>query len=142
MSAEDTNLTGDSHAARESLLALRRVALLSFGIDVALVTVFAALGRSSHAREATILGLWTTACPFLFGLTVIWVSARLWRRPLLPVFAGLSAWSGTVLIGLATRFLIVGSVAIAFVLVAIAVLGLFLVGWRLVVQVVRRARQR
>lgn len=142
MSVEGGTPEASSRTTREDSQAPWSLALISFGIDVALVTLFAALGRSSHSRDATLLGLWTTAWPFLLGLTIMWVSARLWRRPLSPVFAGLSAWLSTVLLGLMTRFLIVGSVAIPFMLVATGVLGIFLVGWRLVAQLILKLRDK
>lgn len=142
MNIEDDDTKTPSRITRGYAQARRTIALISFGVDVALVTLFAALGRSSHSREATILGLWTTVWPFLLGLSIIWVTAQLWKHPLSPVFAGLSTWLGTVLIGLATRFFLVGSVAIAFMLVAIGVLGLFLVGWRLVAQLILKLRAK
>lgn len=119
-----------------------KVTLLAFGIDVALVVLFAALGRSSHAREATILGLWQTAWPFLLGLLVMWISARIAKHPLSPVYSGLSLWIGTVFIGLAVRALTAGVPALPFMIVATLVLGAFLVGWRLVAQLILRLSAR
>ena len=44
-----------------------RTALAALGVDTALVVVFAATGRLSHA-ENVLVGLWTTAWPFLAAL--------------------------------------------------------------------------
>lgn len=134
--------TPEATPERENSQAPWRIALISFGIDAALVTLFAALGRSSHSRDATLFGLWTTAWPFLIALTLMWATARLWKHPLSPVIAGLSTWLGTVLIGMTTRFLLLGSVAIPFILVATGVLGVFLVGWRLVAQLILKLRNK
>lgn len=107
-------------------------------IDIAFVTLFAALGRSSHDRDATLLGLWHTAWPFLAALAITWVVALVWRRPAAPFRAGVPVWIGTVALGLLLRVLFTdGGAAPAFALVTTGMLGLTLVGWRLIGHVVR-----
>ncbi|MBL3698510.1 DUF3054 domain-containing protein [Leucobacter luti] len=118
-----------------------RTALLALACDAALVVLFAALGRSSHAREATLLGLLETAWPFLAGLAITWISARISKRPLALWSSGLPVWVGTVAIGLLLRWWTGGGVAFAFVLVTILTLGLFLLGWRAIAALVARLRR-
>lgn len=109
--------------------------------DAALVLLFAGLGRGSHAREASALGLLETAWPFLLGLAVAWVAARVTQHPLAPVKAGVPVWLGTVAIGLLLRAITGAGVALPFVLVATGTLALLLIGWRLIVALAKRLRR-
>ena len=52
--------------------------------------------------------------------------------------AGLGAWLGAAGFGMALRVAAGQGTALAFVLVALAFLGLFLLGWRVVARVLRR----
>ncbi|MGH4024554.1 MAG: DUF3054 domain-containing protein [Pseudonocardiaceae bacterium] len=97
--------------------------------DVAAVLVFAAAGRRTHAHTEALLGLLSTAGPFLLGLAVAWVLARAWRRPL-DLRTGLVLWPVTVLVGLAVRAAFTGRLPLSFALVVASVLGLLLLGWR------------
>ena len=130
-------MTASPRAARASRL---RAALLALACDAALVLVFAGLGRSSHARAATALGLLETAWPFLVGLALTWISARISRHPLRVVGSGVPVWLGTVLLGLLLRALTGAGTALPFVAVAAVTLGVFLVGWRGIAALVRRLR--
>ena len=116
--------------------------LLALLLDVALVVLFAGLGRGSHAREATLAGLFETAWPFLAGLAVMWLAALVWRRPLAPLRSGVPLWIGTVAIGMLLRALTGAGTALPFVIVATATLLAFLVGWRAVAALVARLRGR
>lgn len=118
-----------------------RTAMFALAGDAALVLLFAGLGRSSHARETSALGLLETAWPFLLGLAVTWVAARVAQHPLAPVRAGLPVWLGTVAIGLLLRAITGAGVALPFVLVATGTLALLLIGWRLIAALVRRIRR-
>ena len=106
-------------------------------LDAVLVIVFAAIGRGSHAREATLAGLCETAWPFLAGLGVIWVLSFAWRRPLAPLRTGVPVWIGTVALGFGFRALAGQGTAFAFVIVATLTLCLLLVGWRLLALALR-----
>ena len=117
-----------------------RTAWFALAGDAALVLLFAGLGRGSHAREATLLGLLETAWPFLLGLAVTWISARISQHPLAPLKSGIPVWIGTVAIGLLLRAITGAGVALAFVLVALGTLALLLVGWRLIAVLVLRLR--
>ncbi|QIM19775.1 DUF3054 domain-containing protein [Leucobacter coleopterorum] len=111
-----------------------KTVLLALGIDTVLVVLFAALGRSSHSREATLFGLWDTAWPFLAGLTIMWVSARISKHPLSPVKSGIPLWIGTVALGMILRALTGSGTALPFVIVATVSIAVFLIGWRMIAQ--------
>lgn len=100
--------------------------------------VFVVIGRASHADGETLGGIASTAWPFLAGLVCGWVITRAWRRPFALVPAGAGAWLGTVAIGMVLRVVAGQGTAVAFVVVALAFLGLFLLGWRSAVRLLSR----
>jgi len=115
------------------------VALL---LDVALVLVFAAVGRASHDESSPVLGVLSTAWPFLVGTGLGWLVVRVVRRSWpLDVAPGVTVWFATVLVGMLLRHAFGSGTALSFVVVASVVLALFLLGWRaLGAYAVRRAR--
>ncbi|MFD5599624.1 DUF3054 domain-containing protein [Leucobacter sp. NPDC058333] len=117
-----------------------KVVIVAGAIDVVLVLLFAGIGRSSHERAATLGGLFETAWPFLAGLVVMWLAARVHRWPLSIVRSGLPLWIGTVAIGMALRAATGSGIAPAFIVVATITLGVFLIGWRSIAALVRRLR--
>ena len=106
--------------------------------DVGCVLLFVVIGRANHDRGETLAGIASTAWPFLAGLALGWFAARAWRRPRAIVPAGLLAWIGTVAFGNLLRVWGGQGTAFAFILVALAFLGLFLLGWRLVARLLTR----
>ena len=120
-------------------------ALPALVVDVVAVVVFAILGRSSHNEADTFLGVLGTAWPFLAGAVIGHVVCRLvadlqgdptrWRP-------GLVVWASTFVLGLLLRVASGDTAAWSFVLVAGIVLAVFLLGWRTVLRLVRRARTR
>ena len=100
--------------------------------DAGCVLLFVVIGRANHDKGETLAGVASTAWPFLAGLALGWFAARAWRRPRAVVPAGLLAWIGTVAFGNLLRVWGGQGTAFAFILVALAFLGLFLLGWRLV----------
>jgi hypothetical protein len=126
---------------REAVAVLRRPPV-AFLLDALLVIVFAAAGRASHAEANPVVGAVQTAWPFLLGTVIGWVVVRLLRKAWpLEVGPGITVWFSTVLIGMVLRQATGLGTAVSFVLVAAAVLALFLIGWRaLVTLVLRRAR--
>ncbi|UGS26916.1 DUF3054 domain-containing protein [Microbacterium resistens] len=116
--------------------------LSAAGIDVVLVLVFAAIGRASHERGLTPLGVVETAWPFLVGLALGWLVLVAWRAPRAVLRTGLPlaviAVAGGMLLRLATG----AGTALPFVVVATATLLLFLVGWRLVAALIARRARR
>jgi hypothetical protein len=116
---------------------------LAAGLDCCCVLVFVIIGRASHAHGDHVAGIASTAWPFLAGLAAGWLAVRAWRRPFGLVPAGVGAWLGTVALGMVLRVVAGQGTAVAFVLVALGFLGLFLLGWRLVaLGILRRRRCR
>src|SRR6266566_3872148 len=110
-----------------------RSARLAVVLDVGCVLVFVIIGRESHGEG--LAGIASTAWPFLAGLAGGWLGARAWRQPL-------RLWPGAVALGMLFRVVSGQGTAAAFIGVAVAFLGLFLLGWRLLVQVVTGVRSR
>jgi Protein of unknown function (DUF3054) len=102
------------------------------------VLAFVIIGRARHADGLGLGGIASTAWPFLAGLLVGWAAVRAWRRPAGLAPAGLGAWLGAAGVGMVLRVVAGQGTAVAFVLVALAFLGLFLLGWRLAFRLVRR----
>jgi hypothetical protein len=113
--------------------------------DVVLVMVFAAVGRGSHG-ENVLGGLAGTAWPFLLGLLIGWLAARLAGRsrfdPARIVPAGVLIWAGTWGIGMMARVVSGQGTAPSFLLVAGVVLAAFLLGWRALAALPARRRSR
>ena len=107
----------------------------SIGIaaDAVMVLAFVIIGRASHHASGGLPGLVGTAWPFLAGLAVGEAAGRGWRRPLALWPAGVSAWLGTVVVGMLLRILAGQGTEVAFIGVALAFVGLFLLGWRIAV---------
>jgi FtsH-binding integral membrane protein len=101
-------------------------------LDCCCVLLFVVIGRASHAKGESMGGIASTAWPFLAGLAGGWLAARAWRRPFGLFPAGVGAWLGSAALGMALRVVSGQGTAVAFVAVALAFLGLFLLGWRLV----------
>jgi hypothetical protein len=112
-----------------------RVAVL---LDVCCVLIFVIIGRASHTQGETLAGVASTAWPFLTGLAAGWAGARAWQRPLALRPAGLTIWLVTVALGMVLRVISGQGTAVAFIIVALAFLGLFMLGWRLLARFVAR----
>lgn len=110
---------------------IRRVPLAAV-LDCCCVLVFVVIGRASHTKGESLAGIASTAWPFLAGLAGGWLAAWAWRRPFGLIPAGVGAWLGTVVLGMVLRVVSGQGTAVAFIGVALAFLGLFLLGWRLV----------
>ncbi len=109
----------------------RRAVLAAF-IDVVAILVFVAIGRRNHDEGTAVDGILAVAAPFLIALAVGWIVARAWTRPM-QVETAFIIWPITVALGMVLRNLVFDrGTALPFIIVATAVTGLFLVGWRLV----------
>jgi hypothetical protein len=106
--------------------------------DVCCVLVFVIIGRASHAKGESLAGIASTSWPFLAGLVCGWLAGRGWREPTALAPAGAGAWLGTVAVGMVLRVVCGQGTALAFVAVALAFCGLFLLGWRVAVRAVTR----
>ncbi|WP_435299697.1 DUF3054 domain-containing protein [Timonella sp. A28] len=107
-------------------------------LDVTFVLLFAASGRSSHAEENTIVGVLTTAWPFLTGLAIAWLVTRQWRN-IHDFPVALRIWPSACAlavitwgVGLLLRLSSGQTNSGGFPLVALGFLVLMLVGWRIV----------
>jgi hypothetical protein len=114
-----------------------RAAGLALVADLALVLVFAIVGRISHTEGVTIGGVLGVAWPFVVALLVGWAVAR--RRTGWPVrMRGSSTvWLVTVVLGLLVRVATGGGFAWSFGVVTLLALGLFLIGWRCAAEIFR-----
>jgi FtsH-binding integral membrane protein len=99
--------------------------------DFCCVGAFVVIGRASHAEGETLAGVVHTLWPFVAGLAAGWVVTRAWRRPRAVVPVGVGVWLGTVALGMVLRVVSGQGIAVAFVVVALAFLGLFMLGWRI-----------
>lgn len=105
-----------------------------FVVDVALIVVFAALGRRTHDEGSAIGGTLAVAAPFVIGYLIAATALRLDRRPL-GIGRGAAVWALGVALGLLLRGTVFDrGLAPAFVVVAIATLGVLLVGWRILLR--------
>ncbi|RFA14287.1 hypothetical protein B7R21_06795 [Subtercola boreus] len=116
--------------------------VLALVIDIVLVLAFVIIGRGNHAEAFSLPGILTTWWPFLLGLAVGWLATRAWRHPFALVLPGIPIWLFTVAVGMLFRLLSGQGVAVSFVIVAIIVLGVFLLGWRLIAGAILRRRAR
>ena len=115
---------------------------LGLALDTALICMFAAIGRRSHAESGALLSIVTTAWPFLAGMAVgwlVWVSAV--RRAPLRVREGIPVWLATVAIGMVLRHLTDAGTAVSFIVVATVFLGAALLGWRAVAELITNRRR-
>ena len=107
-------------------------------LDCSCVLLFVIIGRASHTKGESLAGIASTAWPFLAGLAGGWLAARAWRRPSGLWPAGVGAWLGAAALGMVFRVVSGQGTAAAFIGVALAFLGLFLLGWRLLARLAGR----
>jgi hypothetical protein len=115
-----------------------RAVRLAAVVDLCCVLAFVIIGRASHAKGESLSGIASTAWPFLAGLAGGWLATRAWRRPVALVPSGVGAWLGAAGLGMVLRVVAGQGTAVAFVLVTLAFLGLFLIGWRVAARIVSR----
>jgi hypothetical protein len=114
---------------------LRR-AVVPATIDLVLVVLFVAFGRSFHAEDLTFAAMVVTAWPFIVALALGWLVTRAWRSPWKVARPGIGIWIVTVAASMMLRFVAGFGTAISFVIVTTVVLGLLLLGWRAVARLV------
>jgi len=110
--------------------------------DLAAVVIFVLIGRRSHAESDTLVGVLTTASPFLVGTLVGWLVARGWRAPAAVRPTGVCVWLVGVAVGMVLRAVSGQGVAVSFVVVATTVLGILVVGWRVATALAVRRQAR
>lgn len=112
---------------------------LGLAYDTALICIFAAIGRRSHAETGALLSVLTTAWPFLAGMSAGWlISLLALRRAPLTVRAGIPVWLCSVTIGMALRGQTHAGTAFSFIVVATLFLGAMLLGWRALAMLMSR----
>jgi hypothetical protein len=98
--------------------------------DAVAVLLFVVIGRANHHESTGLGGVWHTAWPFLVGAALgLALTAYTRTRPT-SIPAGVRVWVWTFVIGMVLRSATGGGTAVAFVVVAAVVLGVFQVGWR------------
>ncbi len=114
-----------------------RSAVAAFLVDACLVIAFATIGRASHDKALSVSGVLGVAWPFLAALVVGWAAAR--ARGAWPVRlqGSVVVWLATAVLGLVLRVVTGGGFAWSFGVVTLVVLGVFLIGWRCAVEVIR-----
>ena len=115
---------------------------LGLALDTALICMFAAIGRRSHAESGALLSIVTTAWPFLAGMAVgwlVWVSVA--GSAPLRVPDGIPVWLATVAIGMVLRQVTHAGTAVSFIVVATLFLGAALLGWRAVAELITHRRR-
>jgi hypothetical protein len=114
---------------------------VGLALDAALICLFAAIGRRNHGETSALLGVATTAWPFLAGMTTGWlISLFAFHRAPLRVREGIPVWLGTVAIGMLLRRLTNAGTAFSFIVVATLFLGAGLLGWRALDALISRRR--
>jgi hypothetical protein len=116
-----------------------RAVLRPAACDLLCALAFAAAGRSAHSHGTGIIGVLSTAWPFLVGTAAGWGLARAWRSPLRLWPTAAVVWAATWGVGMALRGATGGGLAASFLVVAAVVLGALLAAWRLVARLVLRA---
>jgi hypothetical protein len=102
-------------------------------LDAVSVLVFVAIGRAAHDKGVDLAGMAWTSWPFLTGMATGWLAVRAWLRPTSLVPTGLATWLSCVTVGMLLRVVSGQGTAPAFILVALAFLGITMLGWRLAV---------
>lgn len=111
-----------------------------FVIDVLFIVLFVGIGRHAHRDGITLSGMATTLWPFVVGLVAGWWWMRRRRRSGEAPRDGYVIVGFTVVLGMVLRVVSGQGTALAFIIVALVFLTLFLVGWRLVVRAFLRRR--
>jgi len=112
---------------------------LRVAIDMAFILLFVSLGRSTHDHGVTVAGMASTTWPFAVGLGVAWLALLSVHRTGVTLMDGSFIVVVIVVVGMALRALTGQGIALAFIFVASAFLGLFLLGWRLLYQAFSRS---
>jgi hypothetical protein len=111
---------------------IRRRAVVAFVIDVIAVLVFVIIGRVSHHEALGVIGILVTFWPFLAGLVLGWLISRSWRAPFRIFWNAITILLVTVFIGVILRIATGQDAPISFVIVAVIVLAILFIGWRIV----------
>jgi hypothetical protein len=113
----------------------------SLALDGALVVLFVFIGTRNHDTDKDIVGVLSTAAPFLIGLACGWWGSSGWKNPT-AVQTGIVVWIATVVIGMLLRIFVWDrGTAGAFIVVATIFNAFTLVGWRVVRENINSRRE-
>lgn len=104
----------------------------TLGLDLVWLLVFAVIGRLSHGETADPAGILETAWPFVVALVGVTVAVIGFKWAPENVGPGALIWVGTVLFGMWIRVSHGATAQVPFIIVASIVIGLGLVGWRVI----------
>ena len=99
-------------------------------IDFLLVLVFAYLVMRSHHEELELLTYIRIASPFIIAFAAAAIFTQMWRTAHKIWPQGISVWLITAMGGIGLRYMFGDGIAVAFQLVTLGVLLVFLVGRR------------
>ena len=103
-------------------------------VDGVCVVVFVLIGRRNHDEGEALVEVLRTVAPLLIGLTAGWALLARTAQRGVAWRSGVIVWASTVVVGLVLRRVAFDrGTAFSFVVVATLFLGVFLVGWRLLV---------
>jgi hypothetical protein len=110
----------------------------ALAVDVMAVLMFVAIGRRSHDEGSAVTEFIKTAAPFVIALGFGWLTSRAWNSPI-ALATGAVIWAETIVLGmLLRRFAFDRGTAVSFIIVTAVFLGMCLIGWRAIVELVRR----
>lgn len=100
-------------------------------LDLIVVAAFVLIGRATHEEGVLAVGTLHALWPFLVSLHVGWLLTTPWLRPG-ALRGGTLIWIITLVLGFGLRAVSGQGTALPFLVVATLVLGLGMLGWRLV----------
>lgn len=112
-----------------------------FFADFVSILVFVIIGRMSHDHGISVDGVSSTLWPFAIGLLVGWAAMMRRRRSGMSLADAEWIVISTVAVGMVLRVIAGQGTAFAFVVVAGVFLSAFMLGWRLAVGFLHRARR-
>jgi hypothetical protein len=107
-------------------------------LDLLIVLVFVGIGRSVHDHGVNLVGMLSTAWPFVVGLTCGWLVVAKQHHSGARLSDGVTVCLVTVTVGMILRVISGQGTALAFILVALGFLGALMLVWRLAVVNLRR----
>lgn len=111
-------------------------------IDAVLIVIFAIIGVSSHDGDLGILNIARVAIPFMLPYLLLAVAIKPGQLIHNVFPTGIALWLITVILGPVLRAIMFGdSSAMAFILVTAGVLGVFLLGRRIISTLVNRRQK-